>query len=142
MDEIQIQKAVNKIPLLKHNFLGCFPLDKLPCFNKIGSCFIANLDLSHMEGSHWVAVFFTSENCIEYFDTFGRPPPKEFHESFIVKNYNKKIVQSLTSDSCGHFCVFYLIFKTRGFSMSDIVNFVNVKTNADKYVENFINKLN
>ena len=44
--------------------------------------YIFNLDPSYKPGVHWVAVYIDKEGRPEYFDSFGRPPPKEKSKTF------------------------------------------------------------
>lgn len=140
MNETQIQKIVNKNLSLKSKFIGCFPIDRLPDIQKFPACFIVNFDTFYEKGSHWVAVDCVNKNVVEYFDSFGRPPKTEVLEKFKVVSFNKKVLQSMITDTCGHFCLFYLIKKCQGFSMYEIVSFLESQINADKYVANYINK--
>lgn len=140
MDGNKIHRLVSKLPLLKTKFLGCFPSDRLPSNVPASKCFIANFDFLNSEGTHWVALIAVSENNFEYFDSFGRKPPDAFYAAYENITYNKSIVQSLISDNCGYFCIFYLLYRCKGFSMSEIVSFLDSKANPDFFVENFINK--
>ena len=55
--------------------------------------------------------------------------------------FNSKQLQSILSDVCGHYCVFYLCHRARGHSMKAIVNmFDSNKTSNDTKVFRFVNK--
>jgi len=107
------------------NFIGTFPRDTIPKFNKKPFGIIVNTDSSNAPGEHWVAIY--SDNKItEYFDSFGLPP---LHHEVInylyttsdVWHYNSLTVQSVTSTTCGLFCILYMKLRLRGYSYSDII---------------------
>lgn len=64
---------------------------------------------------HWVALNRVEYSCIEYFDSFGMPPPKEIEDlAFRLDRrdldifYNIKQVQSLNVAHCGIYAVMAL----------------------------------
>ena len=44
------------------------------------SAYVFNLDPSYKPGSHWVAVYIDRKGRPEYFDSFGRPPPRKIKD--------------------------------------------------------------
>jgi len=98
--------------LLKH-FLGVFPIDKLPTKIKKKQFFVANLDPSYKEGSHWICFIRINNIECEIFDSLGAkieiilPYVKFTHKLSFV--YNSTPVQSLTSTLCGKFVITFLI---------------------------------
>ena len=65
--------TIEQILLSKKDFLGCFPLDKLPPFpTKFPKSMIVNTHKSNQPGEHWVALILTKKDCF-YFDSFGLP---------------------------------------------------------------------
>lgn len=78
------------------------------------------------QGEHWVALYGDEQRPdLEYFDSYGQPPFRSsFHQFFNRQErpwtYNKRCLQSFLSSTCGYYCLYYLIFRSRGESMSDI----------------------
>ena len=104
---------VNKY--LKHykKFKGTYPRDLLP--NNIPKyCgVIVNTDDSSNAGQHWVSIY--NGDVAIYFDSFGLPP---LHKEIIkfLDNispvgwcYNSVTFQGMTSETCGMYCVYFLI---------------------------------
>ena len=55
------------------DFLGCFPLDKLPSFpQRLPASMIVNTDISIKNGDHWLALILNKKKCF-YFNSFGLP---------------------------------------------------------------------
>ena len=92
-------------------------------------------------GMHWLAMY-NDENSycrLEVFDSFGQSPYlynlQEKLPRANVLTYNTKQIQSLHSDLCGQYCLYYIYFKARGFAISDIIGiFSNDYYNNDVYV--------
>lgn len=132
--------------LLKHykNFIGVFPKDMLPEY-KVGTL-IANTDDSSMPGEHWIAMTLNSDKTGEYFDSFGLPP---LHNEFIKYLnvhcpkgwiFNNATLQSLSAQTCGHYCVIYASLRCRGYKYKDVLSlFTNSKFVNDKIAERIVN---
>ena len=69
--------------------------------------FIINLDDSHSNGTHWVAMI-NKNNEIYYFDSFGLPPPREVTNLKKECIYNTSQYQAKTSVLCGYYCLYFL----------------------------------
>ncbi|KAF0154117.1 MAG: hypothetical protein FD188_3298 [Ignavibacteria bacterium] len=150
MDTQQIEKLLThaflKSPV---SFLGVFASDRLPLPSTIEMlspcCYVANTDASGEEGAHWVAFFHSDGNSLDFFDSFGESPYSlGFYVEKITKTrYNQVQVQSLLSDVCAHYCIFFLIHRAHGVPMRNIIaKFKSFKySDSDSYVANFIQKL-
>lgn len=69
-----------------------------------------------IKNGHWVGLRIT-KNKVEYFDTYGQPPPKIIEDFIDVPiHYNNEQIQDLRSSHCGLYCIYFL---KKG---SDIVN--------------------
>ncbi len=114
-------------------FLGCFAQDKLPKFRlKPGKHYslIANTDKSQYGGTHWVAMWITNNN-IFYFDPLSLPTINLFNSFIVLQNRSKLSilwgrVQPFTSDTCGEFCMYFIIHKHAG---EDNLSRINHKRN-------------
>jgi hypothetical protein len=101
------------------NFLKDMDLKKMP--KRFG--FIMNLDNSDKKGSHWIAVMIDSKTdmSVEYYDSFGAPPTKDFLNQIkqVIDNLdcnlylkfktNKIVEQDSNSTNCGWFCMNFLM---------------------------------
>ena len=131
MDTQEIFASLKTNEITKDCFFNVYPIDKLPAkntvkYNEKGESFLViNLDPSYKGGSHWIALCISpSEYCAdEYFDSYGRKPPK------IIKNYldgnyinQKKQLQSHFSTVCGQWCIFYILKRCEGLSLLDITS--------------------
>jgi hypothetical protein len=122
MNTEEIDKLLRKI--CGDVFIGVFAKDQLPVQRKRPTLIVVNTDPSGQPGTHWIAMYIDKYG--EYFDSLGDKPNTIF-EAYMNKHcehwiYNDKQVQSVTSKLCGHFCVFYCIYKSRGFDLRTIVS--------------------
>lgn len=134
-------------------FLGTFAADKhpkitlstwehRPKLRYIGTVF--NTDTSNGTGEHWVALLIdTKDKTIEFFDSDGSPPQKEFR-NFINKIKTKNAGQryrvvinhkrhQYTKSECGMYAIWYLLARVSGKSVKDI--------NKKRVTDSQINKL-
>lgn len=111
----EIDAILSKILSRSHiNFLGVFPKDLLPSFQniKFPACLVSNTDPSSKPGTHWVAIYLESPTIIEFFDSYGLHP-SVYGFTFSVVKYNHSQLQSLTSNLCGQYCIYYLYKRSR-----------------------------
>ena len=131
----------------------CFKVSTLqtncrPVFLSYPSLFIANMDSSDKPGSHWITFYFTKEKEGEFFDSYGLPPSNYTgtFTRFLNNNsnswcFNTITLQTVNSKVCGHYCLYYALFRSRGINMSEIVHrFSNNKRRNDFLVKQFIEK--
>jgi len=130
------------------NFLGVFPSDKLPSYSITQSfapcCYVANVDPTGKQGSHWVGFYHSCANRLDFFDSYGRDPKEfgfHFHKLIQVQS-NKSELQSLFSSFCGQYCIYFLFHRSLGLSMHNIISrFSHLsKSNSDLIVYSFINR--
>ena len=56
--------------------------------------------------------------------------------------YNRKTLQALFSNVCGHYCVYYILFRCRGVPLHAIVSdFTSNLTENDRSISRFIREL-
>jgi len=132
MNSLEIEKVLKENNWNRFKFLGCFAADVLPTNlnNQVPVCFIANVDQSSENGSHWVAFCIPKIDHLEYFCPLGI----SFYHWPIFVNYirnimnfesivmNRKRIQSINSNLCGVFCIEFLIKRDKGISFAIIVN--------------------
>lgn len=129
MDGWTIVNVLRKDPRAKYFFRGVYPSDKLvfaTVDTRQPSAFVVNFDSSEEPGSHWVVCWFSAKHGIaEYFDSYGLPPPKPI-DTFLRKHsqfyrYNHRTLQSLLSKTCGYYCIYYVMKKARGQTLSRVL---------------------
>ena len=105
---------------------GVFACNRLPPDIICPSGYVCNTDPDFRPGEHWVAIYINHQGVGEYFDSFGLPPMQQDFIDFLNYNcsawsYNKRTVQHLTSSACGLFCVYFLLMRCNGVSMTDLL---------------------
>jgi|JFJP01.1.fsa_nt_gi hypothetical protein len=113
METSEFKDYFSKIPQLLNHFLGVFPIDKLPTRIRKKQFFVANLDPSYKEGSHWICFIRLHGIECEIFDSLGvqidKIMPYIVFNQRLTFTFNSTPVQSLTSRLCGKFVVTFLI---------------------------------
>lgn len=120
-------------------------IDQLPVkshlkYTKNGIAFIVvNLDPSYLPGSHWVAIRISPSRKIisEYFDSYGNDP-NDTIEQYIGGNYiaQTKQLQSASSTICGQWCMYYIWYRCRGYTLSEIVSQFSSNTEKNDDIVN------
>ena len=132
MNTLQLKRALERDTFTKKIFGGVFAADELPkTFDTFPCGFVANTDPSTKPGTHWVAFYFPSRDKGEFFDSYGYPPEHYGFKSYKIETWNKYKLQSSWSNVCGQYCIFYLYHKSRGYSMSKIVNMFTDSTSIN-----------
>ena len=149
MDTVQLTLILRKDKYTRGVFQGVYPSDKLPTsVSSYPALFIANVDTSDKPGSHWIAFYFTKDREGEYFDSYGLLPSSYSRRftNFLDNNsnswiFNTVILQSVNSKVCGHYCLYFALFRSRHVNMSTIVHrFSSNKNRNDFLVKRFIEK--
>lgn len=149
MNGLEISHILSLDPYTSKYFKGFGMSDthRLSFRNVPTALYILNTDTSAGPGEHWCVVFFENQKG-EFFDPFGEPPETYDFPNLLssrsVKNleYNPIQVQSLTSTTCGHHCIFYALNRCRGSSMKEILKMYDLTNKAknDDMVYNFVKK--
>ena len=125
-------------------FVDVFPSNHLPVpkYNK-STLFVANTDTCREKGQHWICIYIGVDRNGEFFDSYGRSPEEPFR-SYLNKyckywTFNKKQLQSIASNVCGHYCIFYCAYRCREFGLNDIISWFSSDTGLnDALVYNFV----
>ena len=125
---------------------GCFfSADELP-IKEFPGAYAVSTDEINQPGQHWVA-FFTINDWIECFDSFGRNPG-EYSVHFarwLEDTYQVvqcEMFQSRDSTVCGQYCLFFHIIRCHGYIYKDVMSVLskNAKINQ-RFACKFVNKL-
>ena len=131
-------------------FIGVYPVDMLPK-TKVKQrpfCCIINSAPSSNQGEHWLAIYVDDTNRGEFFDSYGHAAEFYNHrlECFLKRNcnehsYNLRELQSFWSETCGQFCLYWLLHRCRKIPTSKIIKqFSTNKLMNDYLVKSFIHK--
>jgi len=115
-------------------YIGTYPRDLLP-YKKVSdrSAIIINTDDSSNPGQHWVPLFL-DKGIAEYFDSFGFKIIHNDILKFLNKNnikkiiYNNKQLQSVTTSTCGAYCVLFVKFRCNNYSFCDFIHYFSNNT--------------
>lgn len=151
MNTIEINKILSRNPITAKYYLGCFASDQLTNFYNFNfshpQCFVVNFDSSNSEGTHWVALYSSNPNDIEYYDSLGIwPPPStdlfNYLAQFAHLRYSKYQFQSHLSNACGKHAIFFLYNRCRGISFEKILKILYKNyRNADNFVTHFLREV-
>lgn len=112
----QIYDILNKLPLTKKIFKGVCTREVQerppPKIRAHPAAYIQNTGYM-TNGIHWVLIYFLKEEVI-FFDSFGRPPSEILIKSSTNRggrsiHFNPTQLQHITSNTCGHWVLYYLI---------------------------------
>ena len=120
MNSPQLQQALRHIPA---QTLGVFPANKIPIVLTRPCALVANVDESHNPGSHWVAIYIDKNGHGVFFDSYGLPPSVPHHinrlrRNCVVYERNIKQLQCLDSDVCGQYCIDFLLYMCKDYSLN------------------------
>lgn len=145
MDTNQIERAVTRDPCAEAIFHGVYARDQLPNTVQYPCAMVLNTDPANKPGEHWVAMYFDEEGHGEYFDSYGIPPPPCFtryiQRHSMQWSWNRRSLQDVWTSACGHFCVYYVIYRSRDIPMNDITQHLHSIEHNDQYVMEYVNAL-
>lgn len=130
MNAAQLTELLSTDSFARRTFCGVYPRDVLSLIavrtNKPAT-YVINTGTSRTTGEHWVVVYFNGRGKGEFFDSFGLPPRHVDIERFLTRHtlsyiYNSRILQSVVSNTCGLYCLHYIMKRSRGESMDRIVS--------------------
>ena len=143
MNTIQIERLLKIDPFTKPIFKKVCAKNQLLHVD-YSSAYVINSQPSSKPGEHWIAMYFDKYGKGEYFDSYGLHPRMKGFTAFMERNsngwiHNNKTVQSLFSTTCGHYCVYFILYRCSGYSMRDIVSrFSSNLTENDRNINLFI----
>src|SRR3981081_2023804 len=108
MNSVEIDKVLKRV--CGDQFIGVFAKDRVPIIiSKRPALLIVNTDVARQPGTHWIAIYFDTDNSGEYFESLGRLP---ILADYINRHcqrwvYSMRQIQSVANRFCGHYCIFY-----------------------------------
>ena len=124
MNTLALCRRACSDPKIRRLFGGVFPSDMLPRRKCRFSLYVVNLDPRTKPGSHWIAIHF-ADGIAHYFDSYGNAPTNDDILSFLERNassirYNRACYQDKASDTCGHYCLYFLHQRARILKLDDL----------------------
>jgi len=104
--------------------------------------FVVNADPIWRPGSHWMALYTPPlDQPMEFFDPLGKPPGPEIMNFIHTRSYLYQTQRLQNANTCGEFCLYYIMHRVRGRSLMDIISdFTRNTTLNDTIVTNFAQK--
>ena len=149
MDTHQLRKVLEQDKLTKKILKGVFASDQLNFTQKkYPFLLIVNSDPASLPGTHWLALYLSSKQEGEFYDSYGNDISSysKTIDKFMKRHTHRVIcndiqIQSYDSNVCGQHCLFYLIHRVRQVGMESIVKFFSSdKEWNDIMVDDFIYK--
>lgn len=140
-----LRKILDADSRLKNLNIQICAFDRIPYDMKTNSAVIMNNQDHTQRGQHWLTLFKREEGIYEFWDSFGLPPSAYDllkKHAFLRRAkiiYHTKLIQSIFSNFCGLYSIFYLKKRFRGYDMDAIVSMFgsNVKINDSIIVKKF-----
>lgn len=144
MDGESIHNILSKNPVTSFNFKGVYSVDTIPSLGE-NQAIIVNTDESTKPGSHWLAFHMDGRKKLEFFDSYGNSPDfygLNVYDLFDISDvcWNCVTFQSLTSNVCGAYCIYYIYKRCQKMSMVSILKKLNVTEKNDFRMYQFVKK--
>lgn len=150
MNTNELRCILTRDPRMREKLIDVFAIDQFKQFVKkntlMDGVYVCNDQISEMPGNHWFLIYVDKRN-VNFIDSFAQDPKFYSIQSEIKSNKSiKKIdfqLQSIFSDVCGEYTVFFSYHLCRGKSLEQILEYFsrsNQQAN-DECVRNFIYKL-
>ena len=143
------EQTIESILSCQNSFVGCFAADELSNLVIKSPCFIiVNLDKRKMTGSHWIAIG-CFKNKLEIFDPLGFDifawPRISCDLLFFLHKYSfsrkilfSKRIQTINSQNCWLYCIYYVMTRTfKSFSLLQSIFSSNLNLNDSILVKQF-----
>jgi hypothetical protein len=135
MNTVQINEILENDKISKNDFIGVYSRDKIPKFTKMDfpCSLVVNTDTSKQPGTHWLAVYYDKNGNCYFFDSMAFSPQFYNLDNVLLKHakslvYSTFPIQSYYSDFCGLYCVLFILFKSRDYSLDNFLNFFDENT--------------
>ena len=143
MNTLEIDTLLKKHPRTRPVFRGVYARNRLPRLLNVPMALVGNTDPDNRVGQHWVAIYIDANSKGEDNDHTGTPPYQDPYVNFMKKHchtwtYNTVRVQEEGSTVCGHHCIFYLIHRCAGHTMTDVTRLLENPVEATTIVQKFV----
>lgn len=145
MNNNEIDTILKKNERTRNIYLGCFAADAIPSIDLYPFAAVINTDRVGYPGTHWVAIYAPNKRIIEYFDSFGDPPNPTIGTyllQFENIHLNRSVIQSVLSDVCGQFCIYFIWQRSTKTPYRKLLNrLLSMQRGSDNYVKGWVKKL-
>lgn len=144
MNSLEVLEALQHVSAQTR---GVFPADRIPSRWSRPTAIVANTDDHTQPGTHWIAIYVDNNGHGTFFDSYGLPPLISRHRNRLRRNttaydWNTKPLQSIKSKVCGEYCIMFLDFMSRGYSLAAFCRiFSTNKVKNDNIVKRYYKKL-
>jgi hypothetical protein len=124
-------------------YKGIYGSDNIQGTNTFPYAIVVNTQKISQPGEHWVALYITGPDQLEYFDSFGEGPNSDiqkFTKTFKNIKINSKKLQSDFDNSCGSHVIYFIISRCSGKSFNRIIEALK-HPYSDTMVKLFVYKL-
>ena len=125
MESSEFSILFSKFPGFLKLFDGVYSFDKIPTQLKLNHFIICNTDVSSGEGKHWFCLYRSNKKFIECFDSLGINNLKKSSLLTACKfrnvdelKINSTPVQLSSTDTCGRFCVMFIVERLHNCDMT------------------------
>jgi hypothetical protein len=142
----QLARCVRTDPFIDDDFIGVFASDRLRVPQTLPAALIVNNQDSSQPGEHWISVYIDGAGVGCFIDSVGMPPSVYSWDiaNFMDNNclywsYNPRTIQSMHSNICGQYALFFLWHMCRGSSMHQtLAPFTENRLYNDSVVSAFV----
>lgn len=137
----RIERILTQCEITSQFFKGVYAADTVERPLSYPAALVANLDVQDEKGTHWVAIYCPSPAKAIYFDSYGLMPEGnigEFVKQFPQKEAHEAVIQSVISDVCAHYCIYFLYMCCAGYSFVDLLYILGREENMDVFVHSFV----
>src|SRR6266536_2138954 len=138
MNGARIERILKNDPKSSQIFRGVFAIDQLPRKPHKPALLVCNTDPHDRPGQHWIVIYLRDDDYGEYFDSFGQPPPTIFN-NYLNRNckywtFSDRQLQSVISRFCGHYCIYYSLWRSRGMDINAVTTRFSTDTAVNDYL--------
>jgi hypothetical protein len=143
MNTLEIEDVLKNHPGTRFMLKGVYARNRLPRQLNVPSALVGNTEPDSLDGEHWIAMYIDANSRREYYDPMRLPPYHAAYVAFLNKHctswtYNAVRVQEEGSTVCGQHCIYYLIHRCRGYSMTNITGSLKNPKEAADIVKTFV----
>jgi hypothetical protein len=145
MNSLQIENILKNNCHTQKYFRGVFSSNNIPFYDKYPYTLVANTDKKGTVGEHWVSIFVKNHRSVEYFDSLGDEPNSDISKylsNFENIKLNRYKIQSPFSDTCGYYCIYFILNKSLHVKFKIIITtLLSTKNNNDALVKYLVHNL-
>ena len=141
MNTLEIEDVLKNHPGTRFVLKGVCARNRLPRQLNVPSALVGNT--YSLDGKHWIAMYIDANSRGEYYDPMELPLYHAVYVAFLNKHctswtYNAVRFQEEGSAVCGQHCIYYLIHRCRGYSMTNITGSLKNPKEAADIVKTFV----